>query len=237
MPKPPYKLKKGMPEFTRTKGAPPLIKTVFRRTIGGTSGAVLNKRATDDVLLALCSKYQDTSDETQATMALGIYEDGPEKVILFALQAGSNGEKALKILEDLQAQMNYSDYDVRPAEQVKSATGLHAEMMIVRELMLRDVLDAGNVTASALGVNLRIVCPEKPVCPDCGGYLRKHWIAHYPVDCGSTSPNWINPRTGACFRAKGKGFTLSVPFYQKAGKAVGSPVESGTRLRAIDRVP
>ena len=36
-------------------------------------------------------------------------------------------------------------------------------------------------------------------------------IPHYAVDRGFASPNWVNPRTGACFRATADG----VGFYYK----------------------
>ena len=116
----------------------------FQRLIGAADA--LNNRATDAASLALCAAFKDTSTKPQVTMALGIGQDGSENVILCSLQKGSNKTKALTIFAVLKAH----PLETWPLEDAELATGLHDEMMIVRELMLRDVLKAGGVTGSAL---------------------------------------------------------------------------------------
>jgi hypothetical protein len=204
-------------------GRTPEVKSDERRGLGSAPLPKFNKRATDEALLSL-SSYVGTSANSESTMALGIYETASEKVIMVALQEGAeiNGD----ILNTLTTCPDYNAYKTVQA-RVPSAPGLHAEMMIVRDLMLGGLLDPLDVNKSAAGIKLRIVCPEKRVCPDCAGYLRKHGIPHYPVESGKASPNWVNPRTGACFRVAGK----KVGFYYKVdpirgNKESGNPVDA-----------
>lgn len=209
-------------------------KSDLRRDFGSKPPAAVNKRATDGVLLALCAGFEGKSANSQSTMALGIFETVSEKVVMVALQAGAKPN--LAALADLVANANYADYKVKsvPPELVPPAPGLHAEMMIVRALMLIGLLNPHAINKSAKRINLRVVCPEKYVCPDCAGYLRKHEIPHYPPPCGAASPNWVNPRTGACFRAT----TNEVTYYNKLGrKPLGSPVDSRAgNLGPLERV-
>lgn len=196
-------------------GRSPQEKSDTRRALGQADD---NLRATDPALLALCRMFQGLGANSQSTMAMGIFETTRQKIILIAVQAGSFiNEYALPVKSPA-----YADYTLLESK-VAAAPGLHAEMMVMRDLMLNGAVDPANVTASAARINLRIVCPEKQVCPDCGGYLRKHGIPHYPVACGEASPNWVHPRTGACFRvAAGQ-----VAFYDKAGGVpLGNPVDA-----------
>jgi hypothetical protein len=209
-------------------------KSDVRREFGSKAPASVNKRATDGVLLALCATFEGKSHNSQSTMALGIFEKGPAKVVLVALQAGAKPNPAA--LDALVTHASYVDYKVQfvPPELVPPAPGLHAEMMIVRALMLFGLVNPHAINKSAKAINLRVVCPEKYVCPDCAGYLRKHEIPHYPPPCGTASPNWVNPRTGACFRAT----THEVTYYNKLGhKPLGSPVDSRAgNLGPLERV-
>jgi hypothetical protein len=215
-------------------GLTPQDKSDERRKLG-VLPSKFNKRATDEALLSL-SSFVGSSANSESTMALGIFETESEKVIMIALQEGAEvNEDILKGLRSTYPE--YKAYDIVEAS-VSPAPGLHAEMMIVRELLLRGLLNLLDVNSSARLIGLRIVCPEKMVCPDCAGYLRKHGIPHYPVDCGKASPNWVNPRTGACFRAAGK----KVGFYYKldpkrGDKVSGNPVDANAgNLGPLGRV-
>jgi hypothetical protein len=156
-------------------------------------------------------------------MALGMFEKGSAKVILVALQQGAKADR--RVLDYLtKSSPKYRAYKV--ASVSSKAPGLHAEMIIVRELMRQGTLRADDLDGSAAKIKLRIACPDKLVCPDCAGYLRKHGIPHYPVYCGAASPNWVNPRTGACFRATEEG---GVTFYYKLPDIIfGNPVDSNS---------
>ncbi len=193
-----------------TKGAPPPAKWNTRSVTGHHDWKEANDRATCKVLLALCKKFKHSSANTQSTMALGIFKKGSDRVILVAAQSGdpTEAEAALEFLAT--ASPKYKAY--RHAFSRLNATGLHAEMIIIRHLMLTGRLKAGDVNGSAIDIGLQIACPAKLVCPDCAGYLRKHNIPHYPVECGDASKNWVNPRTGACFRATK---SAGVTFYHK----------------------
>jgi hypothetical protein len=67
------------------------LKSDVRRAIGEDGG--LNDRATDKVLLLLCRTFRGESEDTQSTMALGIYEKDGEGVILVALQQGAAAKR------------------------------------------------------------------------------------------------------------------------------------------------
>jgi hypothetical protein len=155
---------------------------------------------------------------------------------LVALQQGAEPNGAA--LGQLMAAVKYADYDIRYVGS--KAAGLHAEMIIVRELMLAGKLRPDDINGSAAKINLRIACPEKKVCPDCAGYLHKHKIPHYPVDCGAASPNWVNPRTGACFRTTAEGVTFYYKFNpdpSKPDREWGNPVDANIgNLKPLPRI-
>lgn len=198
-------------------------------------------KGTDGELLNLCTMFQPTkatakkgkgtkkrktdaeSKESLATMAFGIYEVGLKGFVITACQNGADLVK-----EHLPTTLDaYKSYELITVPNEFAATGLHAEMMIVRYLMTQGTMRVSDVTGTAQTISLRIGCPGKLVCPDCSGWLKKHGIPHYPPDAGKKSPNWVNPRTGACFRfARGQ-----CTFYQKHtldGKVmtVGSAVDA-----------
>jgi hypothetical protein len=197
-------------------------KSERRRTRG------VNANADDTILKDLCTKHANSTGN-RATMAFGVYKPkvGAE-VIVYALQQGSPLDPEFLPGDGAYGALISSQVEVAPSP------GLHAEMMIIRELMIKGILDHQNVASSAKNINLRIVCPARKCCADCAGWLRSHDIPHYPDEAGKSTSNWVHPRTGACFRfARG-----DVSYYQKIrqdGSSIlhGSPIDAGGNLRPL----
>ncbi len=189
--------------------------------------ALSNSDATDEDLLKLCAESKGEGGNSQATLSFAIFEGGGLEIILIAAQKGA------PMFADLLPTKypRYQNFQIRIIPESYASPGLHAEMMIMRNLMLHGIIDPSNIQESAKAIKLRIVCPGKLVCPDCSGWLRKHGIPHYPVDCGDTSPNWVNPRTGACYRVTQKGISYyhkkADPLLEKDEVVVGAPIGTG----------
>lgn len=82
-----------------------------------------------------------------------------------------------------------------------SATGLHAEMSLIRHLFSLNLLKHGSEATDAQALDLVVVCLNANVCGDCSGWMNAHGIAHCPALASpKTSNNWIHPRTGAAYQ-------------------------------------
>ncbi len=82
-----------------------------------------------------------------------------------------------------------------------SATGLHAEMSLIRYLFSLKLLKHGSEASDAQALDLVVVCLNANVCGDCSGWMNAHGIAHCPaLSTPKTSHNWIHPRTGAAYQ-------------------------------------
>ncbi len=122
------------------------LKSDIWRAIGEDGG--LNDRATDKVLLLLCRTFRGESEDTQSTMALGIYEKVGEGSFL------SRCSRVLQPNEDLLAWLEtttkYADYKV--SRVVLMGAGLHAEVIVVRALMLSGVLRPDDINGRAAAI-------------------------------------------------------------------------------------
>ncbi len=92
-------------------------------------------------------------------------------------------------------------WDWMPIPGKRSATGLHAEMALIRHLFSINLLSQGNEAQGAQALDLVVICLNANVCGDCSGWMNAHSIAHCPaLATPKTSANWVHPRTGAAYR-------------------------------------
>jgi hypothetical protein len=169
-------------------------------------------------------------NDSRQTFAVGLFEGNS---LIVANKGVTNGEKYIWTVRKKMSERIGGHIPVTNTAGVES--GLHAEMAIVEYLITKQT----DRRAATWGLNdvLQIFCIGKPVCPDCAGWLNKHFIPHLSLikngeavevqyACGKPSQGgqWKHPRTGAMYQSENPN-DPKLNTYQKGGNSYNRPFD------------
>ena len=144
----------------------------------------------------------------QSTFAIGIMNN----TLYYAIQ-GSVKQEAIPSPDIFQV-ANVVDCTIKGKVDNLNLSGIHAEMMIIRYLVL--VLGHNKNNLGAMGLE---IASTKGCCLDCAGWLTLHSIPHSKTN-DKASLMWRHPITLSLYRHEGT-VNTAVKFYEKVQAANG----------------
>jgi hypothetical protein len=166
-----------------------------------------------------CSKQEDGDPDSESTTAAGRMGD----TLFLARQGGkkiSYDENAIK-----QGLKVNKIIDCTFTDQISGlpASGIHAEMMIIRYILKQDLIKKHQLVrpkGNILAPDGLQIGTTKGCCLDCAGWLNEKGIPHTPTT-GKPSLMWRHPVTLSLYRhynTKAENEFMNLKFYERVGK-------------------